>query len=97
MSASESSKSVSLNTDVWVFSDTDDPTKAADVSGQEDELSTPNDTNLKKQALTNIKVPSANLSGNGQVIQLKLWRNPGDAGDTHTGYFQLVSFRAFQA
>lgn len=97
MSASESSKGVSLNADVWVFSDADDPTKAADVSGQEDELSTPNDTNLKKQGLTNIKVPLANLSGSGQVIQLKLWRNPGDTGDTHSGYFQLVSFRAYQS
>lgn len=97
MSASESTKGVSLNSDVWVFSDTDDPTKAADVSGQEDELSTPNDTNLKKQGLTNIKVPAANLSGTGQVIQVKLWRNPADTGDTHTGYFQLVSLRAYQA
>ena len=97
MSTAESSKGVSLNTDVWVFSDTEDPTKAADVSGQEDELTTPNDTNLKKQGLTNIKIPSANLSGTGQVVQVKLWRNPADAADTHTGYFQLVSLRAYQA
>lgn len=96
MSSAESSKKVSFNSDVWVYSDNEDPSKSADSSGLEDELSVPNDGKTDKVVLTTIKVGSSLLSGVGQVVALKLWRNTSDTNDTHSGDFQLISMRAYQ-
>ena len=96
MSSAESSKKVSMNSDIWVFSDGSDPSKAADYSGLEDEISVPNDGTLDKLALTNIKVAAAALSGYGQTIVVKLWRDVAGASPAHSGDFQLVTLRAYQ-
>ena len=97
MSTSESTKQVSLNADVWVFNDGDAVGKAASATGLEDEISVPNDTQLDKLVLTNIKVPNAALTGSGQTIMLKLWRDVAGVAANHSGDFQLVSVRAYQA
>lgn len=96
MSTSESSKQVSLNADVYIFSDGDDPTKSADVSGQEDEISTPSDTQIDLVQLNNIKVPAAQLSGTGQTIIMKIWRDVDGVTSNHTGDFRMLSLRAYQ-
>jgi len=96
MSSSESSKSVSFNADIYIFSDGDSPTKSADVTGLEDEISVPNDQTTDKIALTNIKVPTAQLSGIGQNIVVKLWRDINGVTSNHTGNFQMFSLRAYQ-
>lgn len=97
MSSAESSKKVSLNADVWVFSDNDDPSKAADFSGLEDEISVPNDGKIDKLGLTNIKIGNSALSGAGQLVVVKLWRDVDGTTPNHTGDFQLMSLRAYQA
>jgi hypothetical protein len=96
MSSSETSKSVSLNADVYVFSDGDDPTKSANVSNLEDEISVPSDTQIDKFSLTSIKVPASQLSGSSQVIVLKLWRDVDGVANNHSGNFRLISLKAHQ-
>lgn len=97
MSSSEASKKVSLNADVWVFSDTNNPSKAADFSGLEDEITVPDDGTIDKLLLTNIKVGNSALTGAGQLVIVKLWRDVDGATPAHTGDFQLMSIRAYQA
>lgn len=96
MSSSESTKQVSLNADVYVFADNMSPAKAADATGLEDEISVPNDGNTDKLVLTNIKVAAAFLTGTGQTIVLKFWRDVDGVAANHSGDFQLISLRAYQ-
>lgn len=96
MSSSESTKKVSLNADAWVFSDADAFNKAADQTGMEDEISVPSDGQVDKLALTNIKINASELSGVGQVVAVKLFRDVDGITTNHTGDFQMISLRAYQ-
>lgn len=97
MSSSEISKQVSLNADAWIFSDSDSPTKSADQLSMEDEISVPSDQQIDNLNLTNIKINAANLSGSRQSIALRLWRDISGVVSNHSGYFQLISVRAYQS
>ena len=93
LNGSDNSKSIVLDTDVWVVDETDTPTESSpDVSASD--TITSSETNTGKMTsvtLTNGKIANALIGATTRRFAVKLSRD--GISDTYSGTFQLMSVR----
>lgn len=96
LNGSDNSKSIIVDTDVWVVDETDTPVESSpDVSASDTITSSATNTGkMTSVALTNGKIANALIGSTTERFAIKMTRD--GISDTYSGTFQLMSVRVYQ-